>query len=161
MRGALLAATLLCVAFGVALAFAPRRAWVACLALLAASSMAGAASGLAQAFTGPLLLFGWLSVVACASAVHWPEGVPAWVAIGLSIDAGLCAGALVALEGGWSDLPSALCGVLAVAPAAFAVRLRLAIAAKVASSWLIAIALLAAALPYLPVTPGYLPDHLE
>jgi len=29
------------------------------------------------------------------------------------------------------------------------------------SSWLIAIAVLAAALPYLPVTPGYLPDHLE
>jgi hypothetical protein len=31
----------------------------------------------------------------------------------------------------------------------------------IAASWLIAIAALAAALPLLPVTPGYLPDHLD
>jgi hypothetical protein len=38
---------------------------------------------------------------------------------------------------------------------------RASIAVKVASSWLIAIALLAAVLPFLSVTPGYMPDHLE
>ncbi|HET6972107.1 MAG TPA: hypothetical protein VFH92_13350 [Phenylobacterium sp.] len=34
-------------------------------------------------------------------------------------------------------------------------------ALAVGASWLIAIAALAAALPFLPVTPGYLPDHLD
>jgi len=32
---------------------------------------------------------------------------------------------------------------------------------KVVSSWVIAVAVLAATLQLLPVTPGYLPDHLE
>jgi len=38
---------------------------------------------------------------------------------------------------------------------------RLALALKVVASWLIAIAVLAASLSFLPVTPGYQPDHLE
>lgn len=35
------------------------------------------------------------------------------------------------------------------------------LAVKVASSWLIAVAILAVALKFLPVTPGYMPDHLQ
>jgi hypothetical protein len=35
------------------------------------------------------------------------------------------------------------------------------LAIKVVSSWVIVIAVLAATLQVLPVTPGYLPDHLE
>jgi hypothetical protein len=35
------------------------------------------------------------------------------------------------------------------------------LAPRIVSSWLIAVALLAATLQMLPVTPGYLPDHLE
>ena len=38
---------------------------------------------------------------------------------------------------------------------------RVPIAPKVVSSWLIAVALLAVTLQLIPVTPGYLPDHLE
>ena len=37
----------------------------------------------------------------------------------------------------------------------------LALALKVLASWLIAIAVLVASLSFLPVTPGYQPDHLE
>lgn len=37
----------------------------------------------------------------------------------------------------------------------------LALALKVVASWLIAIAVLVASLSFLPVTPGYQPDHLE
>ena len=37
----------------------------------------------------------------------------------------------------------------------------IALVLKVIASWLIAIAVLAALLHILPVTPGYLPDHLE
>jgi hypothetical protein len=38
---------------------------------------------------------------------------------------------------------------------------RVVIALKVVASWVMAIMVLAALLRVLPVTPGYLPDHLE
>ena len=139
MRGGVLAAMLLCIALGMALAFAPARMRKACLALLAMCAALGFAARVPSTLSGAVFLASWISVIACAAAVHLPRGVPATAAALLSVDAGLCAGMLIALEG----------------------RRRLAIAARVASSWLIAIAVLAAALPYLPVTPGYLPDHLE
>lgn len=161
MRGGVLAAALLCAALGIALAFAPARSRPACLVLLMASSATAFALGAPASLSGAVFLVGWLSVMACAASVHLPKGLPAALAILLSIDAGLCAGALIALEGRGLDLPLAWCGAGTLALSALAVRWRLAIAAKVASSWLIAIAVLAAALPFLPVTPGYLPDHLE
>jgi urease accessory protein len=59
--------------------------------------------------------------------------------------------------------------LLVAAPVAAAVTLfaarpnaaRRPIAPKVLAAWLIAVALLAALLRFVPVTPGYLPDHLE
>jgi hypothetical protein len=51
--------------------------------------------------------------------------------------------------------------VLVLLPAAWIVRSGAPIVLKVISSWLIAIAMLAATLAWLPVTPGYMPDHLE
>lgn len=161
MRGGLLAATLLCAAFGIALAFAPRRVWLACLATLAGAMIGGFALHVPPRFAGLVFLCGWLSVIASAATVHLPAGLPPRAAWLLSCHAGAWSGAMIALEGHWPDLPVALSGALALLPAALALRWRLAIAAKVVSSWLIAIAVLAAALPYLPVTPGYLPDHLE
>jgi len=59
--------------------------------------------------------------------------------------------------------------LLALVPLAFGmtfvatrvVASRVPIATKVVAGWLIAVTLLAAMLHFLPVTPGYLPDHLE
>lgn len=51
--------------------------------------------------------------------------------------------------------------VLVVLPAAWVVGRRQRIAIKVLSSWLIAVAVLAATLQFLPMTPGYLPDHMD
>jgi hypothetical protein len=81
--------------------------------------------------------------------------------VALSTHAGLWAGAVVGLTGSSPDLLKALPAALIVAPAAWLVSRRASIAVKVASSWLIAIAMLAAPLPFLAVTPGFLPDHLE
>jgi len=161
MRGGVAAAMLLCAAFGVALAFAPRRVRVACFLTVAISAMCGFALTLPQAAIDLVFLCGWLSVIACAATVHLPRGLSAQLAILLAVDAGLCSGAMIAFEGHWYHLPAAWLCMLALVPALLAVRWRVPVAAKVMSSWLIAIAVLAAALPYLPVTPGYLPDHLE
>jgi hypothetical protein len=58
-----------------------------------------------------------------------------------------------------------LCAVagllLAVLPASLTADRRVLLALKVIGSWLIAVAMLGALLQFLPVTPGYLPDHME
>lgn len=104
---------------------------------------------------------GWASVASTAAAVHLPRRLPAGGAVGLSINAGLWSGAEVALAGSRIDILKALTCVLLIFPAAFIVDGRASIVVKVISSWLVAIAILAAALQFLPVTPGYLPDHLD
>ena len=103
----------------------------------------------------------WLSVAGSAATVHLPGGLhPRW-ALAASLNAGFWSGAAIALSGSRLDLLKALPGVLVLLPAAAGLGLRATIVAKVVSSWLIAIAVLAAALQFLPVTPGYMPDHLD
>jgi hypothetical protein len=82
-------------------------------------------------------------------------------AAGLSINAGIWSGAEVALTGSRLDLAKALVCVLLLIPASCVVSWRAPISVKVVASWLIAVAILAATLQFLPVTPGYLPDHLD
>jgi len=82
-------------------------------------------------------------------------------AVGLAFNAGLWSGAEVALAGSRLDIGKALVCVLLLFPAAFIVDWRAPIVVKVVASWLVAVAILAATLQFLPVTPGYLPDHLD
>lgn len=79
----------------------------------------------------------------------------------LAVNSGIWAGAVISVAGRKSDLLLALPCTLTLLPGAWLVRRGGRIAVKVASSWLIAIAILAATLQFLPVTPGYLPDHME
>ena len=103
----------------------------------------------------------WLSVAASAATVHLLGGLqPRW-AFAASLNAGLWSGAVIALGGSRLDLLKALPCVLVLFPAALVIGLRATIAVKVVASWLIAIAVLAATLRCLPVTPGYMPDHLD
>ena len=103
----------------------------------------------------------WLSVAASAASVHLLGGLrPRW-AFAASLNAGFWSGAVIALGGSRLDLLKALPCVLVLFPAALVIGLRATIAVKVVASWLIAIAVLAATLQFLPVTPGYLPDHLD
>ncbi len=99
--------------------------------------------------------------MATAAAVHIPAGPSRLLAIALAVNAGIWSGAVIAVAGSPLDLVKAAPCVLLAAPAGWLVRRRASIAVKVASSWLIAIAALAALLPFLPVTPGYLPDHMD
>ena len=103
----------------------------------------------------------WLSVAVTAAAVHLPRGPQVVTAVALSLNAGIWLSAVVTLSGSSRDLWKALPWVLVFLPASWLVERRASIAVKVISSWLIAVAVLAAALQFLPVTPGYLPDHLE
>jgi hypothetical protein len=161
MRGGALPAALLCGAVGLAIAFAPRRAWLPSVVILTATVfIAGTvpfgAGGLETVFLGC-----WTSVAASAVTVHLPCGLDSRGALALSLNGGFWSGAVIAVAGSSPDLFKALPCVLVSFPAAWIVRSGAPIVVKVISSWLIAIAVLSATLALLPVTPGYLPDHLE
>jgi hypothetical protein len=103
----------------------------------------------------------WLSVVITAATVHLPHGLRLWGAVFLAFNAGIWSRAVVTLSGSSLDLLKAVACVSILLPASWLIARGGGIAVKVASSWLIAVAILAATLQFLPVTPGYLPDHLD
>ena len=161
MRGGALSPALLCAALGLALAFAPREARGPSLLTLMATAIAVSFAPIPQSWLEAAFLACWVSVIASAASVHLHNGVGLRAAIALSLNAGFWSGAFVAFGGSRLDLAKALLWALVVLPAGWMVRRRASIVLKVASSWLIAVGVLAAMLQFLPVTPGYLPDHLE
>jgi hypothetical protein len=161
MRGGVVPPALLFLALGLAVAFSPRRAWGPTLLALLATLGAGAFVHIPQAWLEGVFFVFWISVIVTAASVHVGRGLKPWAAVVLSINAAVWASAVVSLSGSRLDLLKALPCVLIVLPATWVVRKHAPIPVQVVSSWVIAIAILAATLQLLPVTPGYLPDHLE
>jgi hypothetical protein len=152
---------MLCAVLGLALAFAPRRAWGPSVATLVVTAAALAFLPLPHGWLEGVFVGCWISVSATAASVHLPRGLSLWGAVSLSLNAGVWAGSVVALAGSPLDLFKATPCVLAFLPAAWMVAKRFPIIVKILSSWLIAVAILALILQFLPVTPGYMPDHLD
>jgi hypothetical protein len=161
MRGGVLPPALLFAALGLSLAFAPRRAWVPSLLALFATLAALAFLPLPHVWLEGIFLGLWTSVIATAASVHLGRGLNLRAALALSINAGVWASAVASVSGSRLDLLEALLFVLLFLPASWVVRRYASIPVKVVSSWVIAVAVLAGTLQLLPVTPGYLPDHLE
>jgi len=161
MRSAALAAAMICGTLGLALAFAPRRARWLCLIVLATNAVAFTGIGSPDSWREAIFLCSWISVVLAAGATYLPRGIDTRIAFALSLNAGAWTGAVIAVAGSPIDLAKALPCAAVAWPAVWLAEHRASIAVKVVSSWLIAIAALAAMLHVVPVTPGYLPDHLE
>jgi hypothetical protein len=161
MRGGVVPPALLFLALGLALAFSPRRAWGPSLLALLAALVACAFVRVPQTWLEGAFFACWASVIATAASVHLGRGLRAWAAIALSLNAAFWASAVVSLSGSKLDLLKALPCVLVFLPAWWVADNYASIPVKVVSSWVIAVAILAATLQLLPVTPGYLPDHLE
>ena len=161
MRSAILAAALLFAALGVALTFTPRGQWPSALLALAGGLGIFSFVQVPQSWLEGAFLGCWISVIATAVSVHFVRGVSRYMALALSFNAGLWASAVVSLSGSRLDWLWALPCLLILWPAGWVVRRHGSIPLKVLSSWILAVAVLAGALQLLPVTPGYLPDHLE
>jgi hypothetical protein len=161
VRGGALPPALLSAALGLALAFAPRRAWLPSLVTLTTTTVSLAALPIHREWLEGVFLGGWVSVAATAATVHLPRGLNAGTAVALSLNAGLWSGAEIAVAGSRLDIAKALVCVSLIFLTGFIVAWRAPIIVKVVASWLIAVAILAATLQFLPVTPGYLPDHLD
>lgn len=118
--------------------------------------------------TGLLHLFG----IAIGSLNRWRRGAGAirimgWgiAAVGtyflaIALTAAIRSGT-VGLAGSWTGLLIALPCLPIFVAATWLMKSDRSIVIKIAASWLVAIAVLAATLPFLSVTPGYLPDHME
>jgi hypothetical protein len=161
MRGGALPPALLSLSLAMALAFAPRRVWWPCIALFVAIALLVAALPLPRSWVEAVFIGCWVSILACACAVHVTGGVSCLGGLLLSLNVGAWSGAVITLAGVMSDFGLALPCACGVFPAAWIAHRGHPIVVKVIASWLMAIALLSAALQFIPVTPGYLPDHLQ
>ncbi len=160
MRGGLLPPLMLGIALAIALAFVPRRVALASAALAAATAFAVFFFRPQAAWTELVFVGCWASVVATAAVSYWPRGIPLWLAPIAAVNAGLWAGAVSAVAGSGFELVGALAVVLMAVPARLMIERGGSIALKIASSWLIAVAALAAMVALTP-TPGYAPDHMD
>lgn len=160
MRGGALPAALLFAALAFALAFAPRRVLFAAVIAASLAAIACSLMPLPEIWREWVFAGCWASVAITAAMVHLPGGVGSPLSIVLAINAGIWAGATLVIAGLPLDLLRALPVLLLVLPAAWLAQGRGAIAIKVIASWLIAVAILAAALALVP-TPGYAPDHMQ
>lgn len=161
MRGGALPPALLAAALGFALAFAPRRVAPLAIALFIGVAIAASFLAIGDDLADPVFYGCWASVIATAACVHLPKGLPRNASLLLAANAGVWAGAVIAVAGAQLDLLKALPWIIVCLPAAWIIRRGGRIAIKVVASWLIAVALLAAALPTVTPTPGYAPDHME
>lgn len=151
---------LLSAALGLALAYAPPRARVAAILILWIVAPLAALLMLAPRWEEAVFLACWAGVILAAASVHLPRGLRTKPALALALAIAVLAGSVTAAAGTLPALLMALPWVLVTVPAAWLIAHGRGIAVKIVSSWLIAIALLSAALPLTP-TPGYEPDHLE
>ena len=161
MRGGALPPALLFAAFGLALAFAPRRAFAPSLLLLAATAVLFSFLPATPSWRDPVFMGCWISVAITALAVHLPARLGLKGALLLALNAGAWGGTLVASSGTRGDLLVAAPAALLCLPGAWLVSTRRQIVLKVLASWLVAISLLAGTLQVTTPTPGYAPDHMD
>ncbi len=160
MRGGVVPPALLFAALACMLAFAPRAFRLPALVAALVAGFLVAQAPLPARWVEGVFLGCWASTVGTAALVHFPRRLNGWRPTALGLNAGAWAGATVAIAGTTRDLALAAPWLALVAPGALLVARGNGVAVKVVSSWLIAIALLAAVLPIVP-TPGYAPDHME
>jgi len=157
----ILPALLVAAAFGIAIAnMRSESLWIGIVAFVASAAIVASASIPAR-WDERVHLACWIVIVACGAGVHLPNNLRVPVAIALAVAAGATGGAV-----GGAANAQAMVALLALIATATSLTSRAAahrvpLAPRIVSSWLIAVALLAATLQMLPVTPGYLPDHLE
>ena len=112
-------------------------------------------------FSTALVTICCLGTIVFVLFIYWPGRLSRTIALVFSAIAGVITG----LGTGLMLLPQSLFPVMAagalVLPSLLLVERGYAIAIRVVASWLVAIAVLAALLPYLVVHPGYVQEHRQ
>ena len=160
--GGPVAAGLLLAVVAFALAFAGRR-------IASGGIVAGVAACLATILLvrvpAPSWVFAgcWASLIATALSVYFPQALQRWpwLALPLAANGGVWAPLVVATQAAATDVLPILATLALIIPASLCVARGWALAVRVVTSWLLAVALLVGAIPYLVVHPGYVADHRE
>ena len=161
MRGGALPPALLAAALGFALSFAPRRSLVVCPPAFTVVALVATFLPIPTTWQDAIFLGCWTSVVITAASVHLSGGLNASLALVLAVNAGFWCGAVIAAAGAPLDLVKAAPLALLALPGAWLVSRRWGVGIKVVASWLVAVAILGAALQTTTATPGYVADHME
>lgn len=161
MRGGALPPALMASALGFALAFAPRRTIPSSVVAFVGVAVAASVLKPPSVWTDAIFYGCWTSIIITALLVHLPKPMSLRTTLPLAANAGFWAGAVIAAAGAPLDLARALPWVLICVPASWLIARKLGIGIKVVASWLVAVSVLAAALPTLTPTPGYVGDHME
>lgn len=160
MRGGVVPPALLFAALACMLAFAPRSSRLPSIIAAIVTALIIAQMPLPPKWVEVVFLGCWVSTVATAALVHFPHRLSGRRPVLIGSNAGFWAGATVAIAGTTLDIAEAAPWLALIVPGAYLIARKYGVAVKVVSSWLIAIAVLAAVLPIVP-TPGYAPDHME
>ncbi len=159
MRDGSIPAGVVLAALGLMLAFAPRKAAAACIALAIALAWIAGQSPFGLPATDTAIMACWAAVFMLAVGIFWRQPMTRLATAALSAIAGAVAGTAIAASAGASPLWPAALAVIVIVPATIAVDRGYAIAPRVVMSWLVAVALLAALLPQVVSHPGYVADH--
>jgi hypothetical protein len=160
--GGPVAAGLLLAVVAFALAFVGHRIAIAGIAVCATACIA---TILIERVPAPTWVFAgcWASLIVTALQVYFSQGLQRWpfLALPLAANGGVWAALVVATEGAATDVLPILATLFVILPAGLCIARGWALAVRVVTSWLLAVALLVGAIPVLVVHPGYVPDHRE
>jgi hypothetical protein len=156
-----LPALLVAAAFGIAVANAVAAVRSSAMIALVAAATLALFAPIPAGWNERVHLACWIVIVTCGASMHRSGAIDVRIAIALAAAAGTTGGVVANLANSQAAVMSMLLVATTTCIASRFAAQRVPLAPKVASSWLIAIALLAATLQWVPVTPGYLPDHLE
>nr|WP_294814147.1 hypothetical protein [uncultured Sphingomonas sp.] len=157
MRDILLPAMLLCVSSGLMIGLG--KAWVPSVSVAAvAAAASGAIRWSAEIPAEGAFAAAWIAIIASAAVILLGGRISRVLTLPMAV----ATGAVMGLLGPDWRIPIVFAALpIVVTVARFVVARHWALAIKVIAGWLLAIATLNASLSMLPVTPGYLPDHLE
>jgi hypothetical protein len=156
----MLAAALLCASTGLMLGLgkAPAERSTTAVAIVAVAAAASWAMARPGALADLAFMAAWVAILASAAGTLSGKRVSRTLAMPMAAVAGGVTG-LLAID--WRTLTALAALPIALAIARVVVAQARGLAVKVVAGWLLAVAVLNASLAMLPVTPGYLPDHLE
>jgi hypothetical protein len=146
-------------ALGLMLAFVPRRMAAGCLALVIVLASVASLSRIGASANDGAIMLCWGAVAVLAARTYWPKPSARRTNLAIAAIAGVISGIAIAASATPSSLWQPLLASLVIIPATVAVERGYAVAPRVVASWLVAVALLAALLPYVVAHPGYIADH--
>jgi hypothetical protein len=159
MRDSMVPAALVFAALALMLGFTPRKLAAAATALAILAAVLASRLQWQSAYGDAAVLACSVVVAILAVRTYWPRPTDAAAVLFLAALAGVVSGISIALAATPANLWQPILPSVLLVPAWLAVRHGYAVAPRVVMSWLLAVAVLAAILPYVVSHPGYVADH--